>query len=372
MVESRSYRPRRGFTLIELLVVIAIIGVLIALLLPAVQAAREAARRSQCTNNLKQMALGVANFESSFGHYPPGVGPMPIYSSLTLSRLGGRATVQAQILQYMEQGNTFNAFNFDHNLDQFGTDTAPYPNDTAMKQIVASFVCPSDVSTTRITPGLGYQNYFTSSGATAAPEWGTEFVHQERNSSTLGPFNYNISGRSAPQFLDSAKTQPNPAFRKSSASKLAEITDGTSNTALFAETLRGNSATGASTDIPPNKYLIINLVAVGTFNNYVQPPSCDSPPASRIVYRGQQYYRSLHSNYVYSHTLAPNSKKQDCGTAVEVNRFHIAARSNHPGGVNVAVADGSVRFVKESVNLNAWRALGTKAGGEIISASDTQ
>jgi prepilin-type N-terminal cleavage/methylation domain-containing protein/prepilin-type processing-associated H-X9-DG protein len=359
---------RRGFTLIELLVVIAIIAVLIALLLPAVQSAREAARRAQCVNNLKQMALAVANFESAQGNLPPGIGPMPIYSSGVPNRTGGRATIQAQILPYLEQASMYSTFNLDHNLDQFGSATAPGFNDTGMRQIVNSFVCPSDPSNTKIDPGLGYQNYFANAGATAAPEYGTDFVNQEPQSNLMGPFGFTISGRTAAQFLDAAKTQPNPEFRKASIARLQQIIDGTSNTALFSETLHGNSATGASTDIPANPFLIINLIAVGSFNNYTPPADCDGPPVTRIVYRGQQYYRSLFSNYYYCHTQTPNSKRLDCGTAVEVARFHVAARSNHPGGVNVAMCDGSVRFVKDSVNITPWRALGTRGNGEIVSA----
>ncbi len=363
---------RRGFTLIELLVVIAIIAVLIGLLLPAVQAAREAARRSQCVNNLKQLSLAVANFESTNLHMPPGTGPMPIYSNNTRNRAGGRATVQAQILPYLEQSAAYGAFNFEHSLDDFGV---AFPNLTAQRQIVSSFLCPSDPNTNKIAPGLGYQNYFANMGATASPEYGSSFDHQERQQNLTGPFSYTITGRPPePQFIAPANTEPNPGFRKASITRLAEITDGTSNTAVFSETLHGASTTGLSADIPSDRFLIVNLVPVGDFNantfagNYSPPASCLGTPATRIVYRGQQYYRSLTSNYFYAHTTPPNFKQLDCGAAVEVVRFHIAARSRHPGGVNVSMADGSVRFVKDTVNLAAWRALGTKGGGEIISA----
>ena len=322
------------------------------------------------------MALAVANFESTNQHMPPGTGPMPIYSSFARNRAGGRATVQAQILSYLEQSAAYSAFNFEHNLDQFGTAAAPFPNLTAQSQIVSSFLCPSDPSrNAKITPGLGYQNYFANMGATASPEYGSSFDHQERQQSLTGPFSYTITGRPPePQFIAPANTEPNPEFRKASITRLAEITDGTSNTAVFSETLRGISTTGAATEIPSDRFLIINLVAVGDFNsgtfagNYAPPASCLGTPVTRIVYRGQQYYRSLTSNYFYAHTTPPNFKQLDCGAAVEVVRMHIAARSRHPGGVNVSMADGSVRFVKDTVNLNAWRALGTKAGGEIISA----
>src|SRR5262249_38708010 len=134
-----------GFTLIELLVVIAIIAVLIALLLPAVQGAREAARRAQCTNNLKQMALAALNFESSDGQLPPGWGPVPIYGGTA-----GRANPKVLILPYLENANTYNSFNLTWNLNNYGSSG---PNFTAQDQAVSAYICPSDGNTVRETSG---------------------------------------------------------------------------------------------------------------------------------------------------------------------------------------------------------------------------
>ncbi|MEW4566865.1 DUF1559 domain-containing protein [Tautonia sp. JC769] len=370
----RASDVRRAFTLIELLVVIAIIGVLIALLLPAVQSAREAARRAQCTNNLKQMALATLNFESTYGHFPSGHGPVPIYdwSGSTWvkgSRTGGRTNPQAQILPFLEQSAAYGAFNLELNINTFSATGGGSANFTAMRQVVSAFVCPSDSGSEKLNPGLGYNNYFSSIGATAAMEYGAEYAHQERQTNLIGVFNYNLSGRSAPAFLDAAREQPNPEYRKASATKISQIRDGTSNTALFSEITRANSVANVASEMPLNSYLGIWLIPAASFNNYEPAPECVvNPSGSRIRYRGQQYYRALGATGYYSHTMTPNSKRYDCATSNIDQRWHIAARSYHPGGVNTVFADGSVRFIKDTVNPNTWRAVGTMNGGEVISA----
>jgi len=356
MKTHTSASTRRGFTLIELLVVIAIIAVLIALLLPAVQSAREAARRAQCTNNLKQMGLATLNFESTFSHFPPGMA----YTPRVDRTAAGRANVQAQILPYLEQASLYGAFNLDRNINLFGPTS---PHDTAQTQIVATFVCPSDPATMRLTSGtrqLGYSNYFASLGATASMETGTAFAFQEPNSALLGVFNF---------VLNRSVTDINhPDYRRPSETRIAEITDGTSNTALFSEIRRSNLVNDASAPItsPDNVYIVSSGFVT---SNRAASTTCDVFSGVRIRYRGQQYYRNLPMTGYYSHTMIPNDRRYDCGDGSFLTN-HLAARSYHPGGVNVVLADGSVRFVKDTVNPIAWAALGTKAGGEVISASD--
>ncbi len=362
---------RRGFTLIELLVVIAIIAVLIALLLPAVQSAREAARRSQCVNNLKQVALAALNFESTYSNLPPGNGPCGTAEAPTTSTCGGRATPLALVLQYVENSAVYSAFNFQINLNVFGP-TAE--NFTAQTAIVSSFVCPSDPVAQKMDGIIAYANYVASTGNTASSEFGSAFAFQEPLTERLGIFNFQID-RTSPRFLP-GQTTVNPKYREAiGAVKLAQITDGTSNTAMFSETRRGKSAastlaaSGVSTDDPLNVYISSQVI-----DNFVTPLA-DSGGckylmtnySTRIYYRGQQYYRSLPQNGYYSHTLTPNSKFFDCGSSNFV-QSHSAARSYHPGGVNSANCDGSVRFVKDSINANVWRAIGSRQGGEIISA----
>ena len=361
--------PRHAFTLIELLVVIAIIGVLIALLLPAVQSAREAARRAQCTNNLKQLALATMNFETANGILPAGIGPCGMANHTSDGAVcAGRATPIAQILSYMEQSAAYGAFNFQIDLNLFGPGTA---NLTAQTQIVSAFVCPSDAESSKLGD-LGYNNYFGSVGNTAAQEAGSDYSFQEPNGATVGVFVSRFTGRGAkPVWLDAAMTQLNPDFRKATGVKLAEIRDGTSNTAMWSETIRshaiasGLAASGVLYTEPINVYNIS-----GMDRNIAPQGGCyyGMPGySSRIYYRGQQYYRSLPQTSLYSHTLTPNLKGSDCGDTT-FTQAHIAARSYHPGGVNTAFCDGSVHFIKDTINPVTWRAVGTIKGGEVVSA----
>ncbi len=223
------FRRRKGFTLIELLVVIAIIAVLISLLLPAVQSAREAARRAQCTNNLKQLVLAAANFESGNGMYPPGYGPVPLY---TLDPAGwsddgfGRANQLALLLQFLEQGAAYNSFNFQIDINDIGVG---FPNYTANSLLVGSFVCPSDPGTNRLFGFEGYANYVGSLGGTASQLTGpatngdSSPTYCEINSGVLGIFNVALSATTV---------------AVTSKVTVASVTDGTSNTCMFSETRR--------------------------------------------------------------------------------------------------------------------------------------
>ncbi|AGA29894.1 DUF1559 domain-containing protein [Singulisphaera acidiphila] len=349
-------RVRRGFTLIELLVVIAIIAVLIALLLPAVQAAREAARRSQCTNNLKQIALATLNFENVNSHLPPAYGPYAFADSGS-----SRPSTQALILSFIEQAAMYNAFNFDIDVH------TNRGNLTAQTQLISSYICPSDPQSVRLVGGaaglpLGYNNYMISSGASASPEGPgtTAAAYQEANTANFGPFSFPALDRTG-----NATTNPN--FRVCKPSKLAEITDGTSNTAMWSEIRRSRGTTGGLADLPPSDPLAV--VRLASINNQVPDAGCATlTPSNYGTYRGQSYYRSgVCWTHLYSHTMTPNSKIRDCASDSLLNG-HIAARSFHSGGANAAFCDGSVRFFKDSISLPTWRALGSRAGGEIISA----
>ena len=343
----------RGFTLIELLVVIAIIAVLIALLLPAVQAAREAARRSQCTNNLKQLGLAVMNYESGNGCFPPSC----IYPS-PLDSWGWGPSGMMSVLQYVEQGVLFNAYNAGA-VQCNSTGCGLYNmNTTVFNTQVASLLCPSDAKARTVT----VSNYVGNVG---------------------GPYQTTgYSGTYVPTAMSWPETTPpaNPA----AIVKIASITDGTSNTALFSEVVTGmdnpNSVLSGSNN--PNQWKRVhfqtnlNNKATTTAGVMALIGACQGlPPTTQGQggVRGDWFYAyPAYVNYgVYNHTAPPNTRA--CANAPvdtwgEDPWGSAPPTSFHPGGVNMAMSDGSVRFVKDAVNAPTFWALGTRNGAEVVSA----
>src|SRR5262245_42802717 len=217
-------RQRRGFTLIELLVVIAIIAVLIALLLPAVQAAREAARRAQCVNNLKQIGLATMNFESTNGQLPGCWGPVPDQPSGAGKSGGSRGSAIIQVIPYLEQSSLYNTFNFNWDVN------AAAQNGTARVREINVLLCPSDAASEKMYGTYARNNYTASTGATASQRYGDPSLKEEGNTALLGVFNVKIN--------TSAKAGDPKWQQLESVVRLADIIDGTSNTAMWAEIKR--------------------------------------------------------------------------------------------------------------------------------------
>jgi prepilin-type N-terminal cleavage/methylation domain-containing protein/prepilin-type processing-associated H-X9-DG protein len=310
---------RRGFTLIEVLVVIAIIGVLVAMLLPAVQAAREAARRAQCTNNLKQIALAMQNYHSAHNTFPPG---------RVRSRVDGLGLVYsafAQVLPELEARPVYDAINFSLNADR---GVGGPENDTARRMRVAAFLCPSDTT--------------------------SEFDTPEQS-----PINYMMSVGTRHSVIDN-----DGILFENSRVSIARVRDGTSQTALVSEVSRTETlAANHVIDLPGLK--IVSYEATCRPNGPAVPRA-----------RGNRWIYGAPNHTMYSHHRPPNHRDPDCrggspfgdanNAAWDRLSLDTAARSWHPGGVHVAFADGGVRFVKDGVAPTVWRALGTREGGEVV------
>ncbi|GIW85892.1 MAG: prepilin-type N-terminal cleavage/methylation domain-containing protein [Isosphaeraceae bacterium] len=310
---------RRGFTLIELLVVIAIIGVLIALLLPAVQSAREAARRAQCTNNLKQIALAMHNYLESRGALPAGQ-----YLSTGFSAL-------AMALPQLEQQPLFNAMNA-----SFSTD-AP-ENRTVCVTVVSSFLCPSD-GPNRMPERGAATNYHANKGKQVM--WLTP---------QRGP--------------NGGLPLPDGVFYAESAVRLAEVRDGLSNTAFYSERVLADGSNGI---VSPREDVFFHPGAPTTPDEARQ--MCLALDVNDLANQFPLFMGApwLHGQHTYQHSSAPNGRS--CGFFL-TTRATMPPSSWHPGGVNVAFGDGSVRFLKETIDLKTWRAIGTRAGGEVVSQAD--
>jgi prepilin-type N-terminal cleavage/methylation domain-containing protein/prepilin-type processing-associated H-X9-DG protein len=334
---------RRGFTLIELLVVIAIIAVLIALLLPAVQAAREAARRAQCTNNLKQIGLGVMNYESAIGCFPPG------------EKGCCWGTWGVFILPFIEQQALYNSWNTSGDNSTAGIANnadgnfryAGVCNTTVTYTQINSYMCPSDPNAGMArSGGIRYHNYAVNYGNGDQAQNPAESFPAQSNPNIIVAFN------GAP-FTDMGS--PNiditgfaAGMISTTPSKIASITDGLSNTLMASELrivsppndLRGYTWWGPSasfnTSITPNS----------TYPDVMGNGGCGStsPPLNPPCNNGLTF------------TGSGNTE------------VYLGARGFHPGGVNAAMCDGSVKFFKNTINLVTWMAVGSSKGGEVVSA----
>jgi prepilin-type N-terminal cleavage/methylation domain-containing protein len=346
MQRSLSPRRARGFTLIELLVVIAIIAVLVSLLLPAVQQAREAARRTQCRNNLKQFGLAIHNYESSVGSFPPGRTGYPMVFS-----------AHAQLMPYFDQANLYSSIDFTTAPTFVEPPVAPYAqNVIAALAVVPMFLCPSDLGSVAGN-SYGPNNYVVCTGSGSNP--------------TARYIRAGDGVMYDPKLLGIVK------FRN--------VTDGLSNTVAMSEELLGDGyssggggASGVATVIsgstPPvaPALQVLNLTTSQTSGGPYTDAN-DTSPSTCVVgaggfwsgIRGAKWLNGHYGDTLYNHGLTPNSSEFDCGNTGHSSGL-TAARSRHTGGVHILLCDGATRFVSNSINLSVWQSLGSRAGGEVV------
>lgn len=339
-------RQRRGFTLIELLVVIAIIAVLIALLLPAVQAAREAARRAQCVNNLKQIGLAMHNYASSNVALPPA----KIWAgSCSYKNPGGMAlntTAFAMILNYIEATALYNAYNFSqasNNVAWHGGNSivvgSGMSNTTVVGSLVGSFWCPSDEQPTAVND---------SNTSATWPYWR---VHAMRSNYLLNCAyytDYYCPGSGSKKFSPNMSWRA--PFMNDLSASLANMIDGTSNTMLAGESVNGVSKYDQGSSSSPPRF----GPYWGSGTHTAVHGRIDPPQYSSAI----SFLPNAGSGYLYPKS-SPAAKKRP---------YAWTFSSRHPGGVNMVMADGSVRFIKNSINVYTWWSLATMAGGEVLSA----
>ncbi len=331
---------RFGFTLVELLVVIAIIGILVALLLPAVQSAREAARRNSCVNNLQQLALALTNHESIAGNYPASFEIVP---GDTLKTNNGSWSIQARLLPFLEEGAAFATINFDLPWDKGENFTSGVPT-----MRVPMYLCPSEANdTVRTKDGLPKVYPHNYGG-----NFGRWLVYDPTDSSNTGDGVFSVNTRL----------------------RAAQVQDGLSNTLAFAEVkaftpyIRNTSDPGPAIPDESNQLPTDGSKKLGSDTN--SNTGHTEWPDGRVHHSGfttvftpNTFVRFEDAGLVYD--IDVNTVKEG-KSATQPSYAAITARSYHPSGVNTALLDGSVHFVADDIERVVWRAMSTRDGGEVV------
>lgn len=345
----------KGFTLIELLVVIAIIAVLIALLLPAVQMAREAARRTQCRNNLKQIGIALHNYHDTYGYFPPdgqrssegwgfggfnGANPDP--------HLNSRWSMKVHLLAFLEQGPVYNSINFQRRAeDGWGPAEA---NATMRRARIDTYLCPSDGNPEHGDPHATSQNY--------AANVGTERYYN----------NWRSNGIAYVAGWDLAIAVP---------IGVRSIEDGTAQTAAFSEWIRGTMRGDARGDFRSKAYgntggvigagapLPGNGIQSGRQGDILWEQACERSTAVVWDFKGECWWFSNgHRGSGLGFAIRPNRKACEPGWGDGLDGCSAPASSFHPGGVNVLFCDGTVRFISDTIDQMTYFAIGTRDGNE--------
>ncbi len=335
--EELMTRHRSAFTLIELLVVIAIIAILIGLLLPAVQKAREAASRASCTNNLKQLGLAAHQYHDVNLAFPSGYLNQILPAYPTVPAAHDRWSVLAWLTPYLEQTNVYNLLDLNMPLygpsgNNFGTTDVFPQNQAGVAAIVKIFLCPSDFQNV-VVSGFGPSNYMACSGSGA-------------------------NGGDA--------TTGDGVFYQNSHIRLTDITDGASNTALMSEGILGKG--GPSVTDPKQVDPRTMYAGLGTVSSPGPPLTATNclNPGTWWTDQNAKWADGCPPNMLYNHWYTPNFTQPDCVWLLHHNPAWKAARSRHVNGVNLLRSDGSVCFVADGIQPQTWRDLATRAGGEVI------
>jgi prepilin-type N-terminal cleavage/methylation domain-containing protein/prepilin-type processing-associated H-X9-DG protein len=363
---------RRGFTLIELLVVIAIIAILIALLLPAVQAAREAARRTQCVNNLKQIGLALHNYHQTHNVFAMGCSSGMWYGPSNpgnMYNVKQNLSPHALMLPFLEQTQVYNAINFNWGCEDCTAILCYQVNLTGTNAQINAFVCPSDprAGVPDHNNTTNTNSYYGSVGTTMT--WGL-IGRQAPYANIQGPTATAINMPSTGLFTWQASYGINNCI------------DGTSNTIAFSE-----AAVGYQSETPKQRLIGLQGVQI-PFAAMIYDASADLVTTQSIIQLCSAAYNSGNAGFIdlqrgenwahgsmamalFNTVVTPNAFNDTwthCGLNASSRAVLSNADSYHPGGVNTLMADGSVRFMKDSINPRTWMALGTRQGGEVLSS----
>lgn len=329
--DLESDRRRHGLTLIELLVVISILFFILAIAIPAIANTRSAFRRAQCSANLRQLGLAILNYESVFNCMPMQL------ESMRSPNFPKKYSLHARLLNYIEHESLYNSINFNSPLENpilYGWDNAMQTNYTAMITNVDAFICPSSsISNSDLL--ISETSYRSNMGSLRNPIAGRHAAH-------LGPLSYMYQ-----------------------TCTISDIKDGLSNTIAMSEGVQGRGGMKRTV----GGTIVINNRSAFTPNGDVSLCSdllfSDTTPIYN--YPGLSWMIGGLESSIYNHVTQPNSPDVDCLWKTNPAIGYVAARSNHPNGVNGLMADGAVRFISTHIEPALWRAFGTRAGGEVVS-----